>query len=912
MRNRLDEAKSDLLGKAATVAERDQRESNRPAGDPFLRRYYRHVAAEDLVDRDPVDIFGAAASHWRTAAQRPQGVAVVQVFTPTVDEHGWSCGHTVVEIVTDDMPFLVDSVTMALNRNDNPTHIVIHPQFVVRRNVTGTLVEVCDLDEHDPRLSDMPDALVESWMHIEIDRCDDPEEQRRIEELLQRALRDVADAVEDWPRMRQRCTDIADSLDSSSLPVPEEEIDEARELLQWLSDDHFTFLGYREYVLEQVDGDDILRAVTGSGLGILRADQNVSGAFAKLPPQVRAKAREKRLLVLTKANSKATVHRDAYLDYIGVKVFDDAGEVVGERRFLGLLTSAAYIESVQRIPVLRRRVNEVMQRSGFAPASHSGKDLLQVLETFPRDELFQTSVDQLLPIALAVVNLQERRQLRLFVRRDEYGRYLSFLVYLPRDRYNTDVRERIQRLLLSATGGDSIDFTARLGESMLARLHFVVRKPADQPLPELDSAMLEKQLSAATRAWTDDFSDALAEQMGEESAARLLRKYKDGFPEGYKEDFPARTAATDVRRIEDLPEMDGLGLNLYRPVEAPDTDRRLKIYRTGSRISLTQVLPLLSRMRVEVLDERPYEIIRREAEASAYIYDFGLRFEGLHTSDGDHLKELFQQAFVAVWSGQAESDGFNALVTLAHDCRRPELFRPQIVPLLQLIDRGDLPANVTGAWAGEIGQTQMLPSDILTKGVDGDGDGRVDVRRSAPDAILTTANKIRSRGWRPGEPWMMEVRLPASLPWEQTGRINRLPLSQWEAWGVTRRDGSPLGYGPEAGLALPMGHKGPAFLVFPNFDVYLEWNQSFVYTLTAANLAMRLAGEPRFDPRNADEGLTGETMKLLQRKLEALGHDVGTVDGILGAMTREAVRKEQIRLGLPADGWPTPALLANL
>jgi lytic murein transglycosylase len=245
---------------------------------------------------------------------------------------------------------------------------------------------------------------------------------------------------------------------------------------------------------------------------------------------------------------------------------------------------------------------------------------------------------------------------------------------------------------------------------------------------------------------------------------------------------------------------------------------------------------------------------------------------------------------------QGDFNTLNALVTLAHDCRRPELFRPQLVPLLQLIDRGDIPADVQGAWAGEIGQTQMLPSDILTKGIDGDGDGRVDVRRSAPDAILTTANKIRSRGWRPGEPWMMEANIPATLPWEQTGRVNRLPLSQWEAWGVTR----------------PMGHKGPAFLVFPNFDVYLEWNQSFVYTLTAANLAMRLAGEPKFDPRNAEEGLTGETMKLLQTKLQALGHDVGKVDGILGAMTREAVRKEQIRLGLPADGWPTPALLANL
>ncbi|WP_421925892.1 lytic murein transglycosylase [Neoaquamicrobium sediminum] len=256
---------------------------------------------------------------------------------------------------------------------------------------------------------------------------------------------------------------------------------------------------------------------------------------------------------------------------------------------------------------------------------------------------------------------------------------------------------------------------------------------------------------------------------------------------------------------------------------------------------------------------------------------------------------------------QGDFNTLNALVTLAHDCRRPELFRPQLVPMLTLIDNGTLPADSQGAWAGEIGQTQMLPSDILKLGVDGDGDGVVDMRRSVPDVILTTGRKIESRGWRAGEPWMQEVQVPDALPWEETGRVNRLPISQWTEWGVTKRDGSPLDAGaPDAGLALPMGHKGPAFLVYPNFDVYLEWNQSFTYTLTAANLATRLAGAPRFDARSPEQGLTGDAMKLLQQKLLDRGHDVGGIDGILGAMTREAVRVEQQRLGLPVDGWPTP------
>ncbi len=262
---------------------------------------------------------------------------------------------------------------------------------------------------------------------------------------------------------------------------------------------------------------------------------------------------------------------------------------------------------------------------------------------------------------------------------------------------------------------------------------------------------------------------------------------------------------------------------------------------------------------------------------------------------------------------QGDFNTLSAIITLAHDCRRPEIFRPQIIPLLTLIDTGAYPANVTGAWAGEIGQTQMLPSDILTKGVDGDGDGKVDMKKSVPDVILTTANKIKSRGWIPGVPWMEEVRVPASLPWEQTGIVTRLPVSQWAAWGVTRRDGSPLtNTGLQAGLALPMGHKGPAFLVYPNYNLYLEWNQSFIYTLTAANLATRFAGAPKYDPRNPEEGLSGPSMKRLQEKLQSMGYDVGGVDGILGERTRAAVRQEQLRLGLPADGWPTPRLLSNL
>ncbi|WEX11331.1 lytic murein transglycosylase [Chelativorans sp. AA-79] len=258
-------------------------------------------------------------------------------------------------------------------------------------------------------------------------------------------------------------------------------------------------------------------------------------------------------------------------------------------------------------------------------------------------------------------------------------------------------------------------------------------------------------------------------------------------------------------------------------------------------------------------------------------------------------------------------DTLDALATLSHDCRRPELFQPELLAFVKLVDQGIVSTDITGAWAGEIGQLQVLPSDYLEKGVDGDGDGRVDLKGSAPDAILTAANKISQLGWKPGEPWLDEVRVPENLNWAETGRINKIPRSQWAAMGVTRADGSPLpADGLMAGLVLPMGHKGPAFLAYDNFDVYLEWNQSLIYTLTAAHLAARFAGAPGFDPRNPEQGLAPETMKVLQQKLQARGYHVGEVDGILGFNTREAVRQEQLRLGLPADGWPTPALLTAL
>ncbi|WP_331445482.1 NAD-glutamate dehydrogenase [Streptomyces xanthochromogenes] len=702
MQTKLDEAKAELLARAARVAE------NSPAGGPgglgdtprtdraattgatseegpdqgvllgYLQRYYLHTAPEDLADRDPVDVFGAALSHYRLAENRPQGTANVRVHTPTVEENGWTCSHSVVEVVTDDMPFLVDSVTNELSRQNRGIHVVIHPQVVVRRDLTGKLIEVLDTGSQTAELPH--DALTESWIHVEIDRETDRADLKQITADLLRVLSDVREAVEDWEKMRDAALRIADELpkEPKAGDLVEQEVDEARELLRWLSTDHFTFLGYREY---QLTDDDSLSAVPGTGLGILRSDPQhgeeddghpVSPSFSRLPADARAKAREHKLLVLTKANSRSTVHRPSYLDYVGVKKFDEQGNVVGERRFLGLFSSAAYTESVRRVPVVRRKVEEVLKGAGFSPNSHDGRDLLQIMETYPRDELFQTPADQLRSIVTSVLYLQERRRLRLYLRQDEYGRYYSALIYLPRDRYTTGVRLRLIDILKEELGGTSVDFTAWNTESILSRLHFVVRVPAGTELTELtdaDSDRIEARLVEAARSWADGFSDALNAECGEERAAELLRRYGHAFPEGYKADHSPRAAVADLVHLEQLTHgRRDFALSLYEPVGAVPGERRFKIYRIGEQVSLSAVLPVLQRLGVEVTDERPYEL-RCADRTHAWIYDFGLRMPKKSNGNGDYLaddaRERFQEAFAATWTGAAENDGFNSLVLRA-------------------------------------------------------------------------------------------------------------------------------------------------------------------------------------------------------------------------------------------------------
>ncbi|HEY6484682.1 MAG TPA: NAD-glutamate dehydrogenase domain-containing protein [Steroidobacteraceae bacterium] len=632
----------------------------------FIQAYFRGVGEEDLSERPPAVLAAAAMDHLEFATQpRRPGRSLVRVFNPSPQRDGFESPHTLVMLVTDDMPFLVDSVGIVFSRADIAVHLLVHPVLEVRRDGRGRLVDLGGADG----------AHAESWQLYEIDRQTDPAQLEKLQHTIEATLADVRIVVDDWLPMRAKVKALTASLHSLPPPLAAAEVNEARLLLEWMEARHFVFLGYRYYRLQRGAKQDRLLPDTRSGLGIFHngGRHSVRSAAIVLSGEVRSRARERELLILTKANASATVHRGEYLDYVGVKDFDARGRVCGEHRFLGLWTSTAYHRSPRDIPVLRRKVERVIEYFGLDPQSHDGKAVLNVLETYPRDELFQAGVDDLIRIARGVVNLYERRTVRLLVRRDPYHRFYSCLIYVPRDRYNTEVRQRIEQIVLEGFAGRSVETQVQISASNHARVHVVVHTDP-QSRARVDFGAIEQRIADAALTWTDRLREVLVLSRGEAGALALFNRYRRAFPVAYEEEVTPGDALEDLVDLESLREnaaalpdsakRAALRLSLHRPPRQMTERVHLKIVKLAEPVPISDLLPMLENFGLRVISERPYELAWPEGGA-AWIQDFELEHRDRVPVDIPKIQSPFNQAFLAAWRGEIENDGFNRLLLLA-------------------------------------------------------------------------------------------------------------------------------------------------------------------------------------------------------------------------------------------------------
>ena len=612
----------------------------------FGHAFLAQVPAEELALRPASAWAAIVASNRAFADQRTPGEAKIRVFNPPADA-GFGGTHGAVQIVNDDMSFLVDSVGMALAQHGLASHGIVHPVFAVRRDAAG-------------KLQAIGEGTPESLIHIDVDRFAGEEQAAALQATIAAALADVRAAFADWEAMRDKMAAIAEDLSTRQMPAGDATRAEAQDFLRWAADNHFTFLGFREYEVRPEGDTRVLAAVTGTGLGIMRgkSDRATPRPLAGLAASDLPAGATLDPLILTKTNARSTVHRPGYMDYIGVLKFDANGRAIAEQRFLGLYTSSAYNRRPWEIPLVRQRHEAVMAASGLGENSHSGKALRHILETLPRDELFQSSTEELTRTAMGILALQERARPRLFLRRDRHGRFYSALVFIPRDRFNSEVRGRIEALLREALHGDRLDTTVSIGESPLAQLHVLVR-PRRGAKVEADAAALEAELVAIVRNWQDQLRERLVEAHGEDEGLRLAQRFGKALPAGYIESVSPAQAAADIGQAAAVHGADDLRLSLYR---GQDGGLRFKLLRSGEEIALSDALPMLENLGLRVNSEHPYGLDLEDGRVS--IQDFEV--ESLAGEvDVEAAHSRFQAAFAAVWSGQAESDGFNRLVLAA-------------------------------------------------------------------------------------------------------------------------------------------------------------------------------------------------------------------------------------------------------
>lgn len=654
--------KQALLDDVASIVEK--RSDSRHRGDlhRLSEHFYGRFSAEDMRGRSAENLYGCLYGLLRFMQRWPGDAAKVRFLNPNISAHGWENSATVLAVQCRDMPFCTASVRGELNQRGINIHTVASCNLRVRRDADGELLGLVDSDsdaadsDRQGQSQDGEATSAESILYFEISRHSNLEDLAPLQACIESILTEVATVVGDFDAMRDRL-DAARTAIEGSEAVAADNREEAAAFLAWLRGNHMTFLGY-EYL--QVEGAQ-LSVVDDQSLGVLR-NRHSRGVLDLQRDLETLPADEllRRQLSFGKSRQRARVHRLAYPDYVEVKVYGDDGTVTGVHRFLGLYTASVYSLDPDLIPILRKKVAAVLTMSGLSPEEHDARELKRVLELMPRDELFQSSIADLFATASAINRIQERRQTRLFVRKDVYGKFVSCMVFMPRDRYTTRKRQAIQRILEPAYQAEESEFTTQFTESVLVRVYFVLRVDPSQSI-EVDVSEIEEQIVQATLAWQDRLRLKLLEEFGEERGEQTMRELGEGFSAGYRDDFDPRVAVLDIQNLLQLPQGGGLGMHLYRELEERDDHLKLRLYHRGSPLPLSDVLPILENLGLRVVTERAYPV--RSGENSRYwIQEFSLVYSLAADIDLERVKDEFEDAFSRIWFGEAESDSFNRLL----------------------------------------------------------------------------------------------------------------------------------------------------------------------------------------------------------------------------------------------------------
>ena len=642
----------------ATLAKED------PALAEFSRAFYDRGAAEDLVAYTAEELIGFVRDAWQDFQTHELGTHRVSIADPAFKAQGSKVkGVSVIEIVNDNMPFLVDSVMDELQESKIEVHLVLHPIFIVERNGKGKLTSAI-ARKKPPKRTDRQESLI----HIHVTRIDTDEARAALKARLDKVLTDVRSVVADFKPMQERLAEAIDTYKTTQIPGSSDELWEAIHFLEWMENDNFIFLGMREYTFEGGVEEGELSPHAGTGLGLL-SDPEVrvlrrGSEFVQITPEIREFLKKPEPLIIAKANVKSTVHRRVHMDYVGAKLYDDEGSMVGELRIVGLFASTAYTEPTNTIPFLRRKVASVLARAGYGSESHSGRALRNVLEAYPRDELFQIERDRLYDFAISILQLDERPRIRVLSRPDKFDRYVSILVFVPRDRYSTEVRLNVGTYLASIYEGRLSAWYVTYPEGPLARVHYIIgRDKGETPKPAQED--LEAAVADMVRTWSDSVRDALNKEFAPAQARKLADRYALSFHGGYKEVYNAQSALFDIVKLETLADKNDTTITFHQTAGSRDSRLSLKVYHRSSPIPLSARVPLLENMGFRVINERTYRITPADAPLS-YMHEMTLESRsGEDIAFTEQLQSRLESMFMAIWTGKAEDDGYNRLVLTA-------------------------------------------------------------------------------------------------------------------------------------------------------------------------------------------------------------------------------------------------------